>query len=283
MRKTGRAFWKGYLRLSLVTIAVEVYHAVESAAEISFRQIHKPTGKRINYLRVVPGVGEVANADIVKGYEIDKDTYVTLDPDEIEAVKLESKKTIDLVQFVDVGEIDHRYFERPYFVVPADELSAEGYAVIRTALENTNKVGLAQFTFSGREHLAAVGALGDGLVLNILRYANELRDPAVYFEDIGATKPAKDLVDLATQLIEQKSGPFRPDQFKDHYQDALRALVQKKMKGKKITAEKAEARPSAQIIDLMDALRKSVQGRGGERSPKGKTRRGKAGGKKRAS
>ena len=140
MAKKHRAYWKGYLRLSLVTIGVEVFNAVESKAEISFRQIHKPSGQRVNYEKVVPGVGKIDAADIVKGYEVDTDTYVTLEPDEIDSVKLESKKTIDLVQFVDASEIDYRYFERPYFVTPADGLAGEGYVVIRDALRKTGKV-----------------------------------------------------------------------------------------------------------------------------------------------
>jgi DNA end-binding protein Ku len=134
-----RAYWKGFLRLSLVSIPVEVYNAVETKNEISFRQIHKPSGRRINYTKTIPGVGEIDNADIVKGYEIDADTYVTLDPDEIEALKLESKKTIDLVKFVDAADIDPRYFERPYYIGPSDTNAGEGFVVIREAPEENRK------------------------------------------------------------------------------------------------------------------------------------------------
>ena len=155
----ARAYWKGFLRLSLVSIAVEIYNAVETKSEISFRQIHKPSGRRINYTKTVQGIGEIDNADIVKGYEVDADTYVTLDPEEIDAVKLESKKTIDLVKFVDAADIDPRYFERPYFVAPADKHSGEGYVVIREALKKTGKVGLAQLTIAGREWLVAIAAV----------------------------------------------------------------------------------------------------------------------------
>ncbi len=178
MPKAARAYWKGFLRLSLVTIGVEIYNAVESKADISFRQIHKPSGKRVNYEKVVQGIGKIESGDIVKGYEVDKDTYVTLDPEEIDAVKLESKKTIDLVQFVDAKDIDYRYFERPYFITPTDELSGEGYVVIRDALRKTGKVGLAQITIAGREWLVAIAPLEDGLVMEMLRYADELRKPA---------------------------------------------------------------------------------------------------------
>jgi DNA end-binding protein Ku len=145
----SRAYWKGFLRLSLVTIGVHVHNAVESKSEISFRQIHKPTGRRVNYQKTVPGVGVVENADIVKGYEVDKDQYVLLEPEEIDAIKLESKRTIDLVQFVDAKDIDYRYFERPYFLVPGDQMAGEGYAVIRDALRKTGKIGLGRSRFQG--------------------------------------------------------------------------------------------------------------------------------------
>src|SRR5688572_11698075 len=164
----ARAYWKGFLRLSLVSIAIEIYNAVESKSEISFRQIHKPSGRRINYTKTVQGIGEIDNADIVKGYEVDHDTYVTLEPEEIDAVKLESKKTIDLVKFVDAADIDPRYFERPYFIAPADKHSGEGYVVIREALKKTGKVGLAQLTIAGREWLVAIAPFQDGLLMEML-------------------------------------------------------------------------------------------------------------------
>ncbi|WP_333794881.1 non-homologous end joining protein Ku [Hyphomicrobium sp.] len=258
MPKAARAYWKGFLRLSLVTIGVEIYNAVESKADISFRQIHKPSGKRVNYEKVVAGIGKIDTKDIVKGYEVDKDTYVTLDPEEIDAVKLESKKTIDLVQFVDAGEIDYRYFERPYFVAPTDELSGEGYVVIREALRRTGKVGLSQVTISGREWLVAIAPLEDGLVMEMLRYAGELRQPADFFDEVPGTKPDREMVDLAVQLIEKKSGPFKPEKFEDHYASALKALIQDKLKGRKIVAHETERPSGGNIVDLMEALRKSV-------------------------
>ena len=138
----ARAYWKGFLRLSLVSISVEIYNAVETKAEISFRQIHKPSGRRVNYTKTVQGIGEVDNADIVKGYEVGHDTYVTLEPEEIDAVKLESKKTMDLVKFVDASEIDPRYFERPYYIAPSDKHSGEGFVVIREALRRLARSGL---------------------------------------------------------------------------------------------------------------------------------------------
>jgi DNA end-binding protein Ku len=256
MAKKHRAYWKGYLRLSLVTIAVEVYNGVESKSEISFRQIHKPSGRRINYQKIVPGVGKVENADVVKGYEVDTDTYVILEPEEIDSLKLESKKTIDLVQFVDASEVDYRFFERPYFVAPADPLAGEGFVVIRDALRDTGKLGLAQVTIGGREWLVAIGPLQDGLVMELLRYADELREPEDFFSEIPTETPPKQMVDLAVQLIEQKTRPFEPSAFHDRYQDALKALVQEKMKGRKVVAPEEEGRPSGtNVIDLMEAQR----------------------------
>ncbi len=259
MAKRHRAYWKGYLRLSLVTIAAEVYNAVESKNEFSFRQIHKPSGKRVHYEKVAQGVGKIDSADIAKGYEVDTDTYVILEPEEIEALKLESKKTIDLVQFVDSRDIDYRFFERPYFVAPADALAGEGYVVIRDALVQTGRVGLAQVTIGGREWLVAIAPMGEGLVMELLRYSDELRDPADFFTEVPKVKPQKELIDLAVQLIEQKTSPFKPEAYRDHYQDALKELVQKKMRGSKIVTHDDAARPSGtNVVDLMEALKRSV-------------------------
>jgi DNA end-binding protein Ku len=276
MAAKHRAYWKGYLRLSLVTIGVQIYNAVESKGTISFRQIHKPSGRRVQYEKVVEGIGKIENADIVKGYEVDTDTYVVMEPEEIDALKLESKKTIDLVQFVDAGEVDYRYFERPYFVAPSDPLGGEGYVVIRDALRKTNRIGLAQVTIAGREWLVAIAPVGDGLLMEMLRYADELRDPDDFFDEVPNEKPQKEMIDLAVQLIEKKSSPFKPEAFHDHYQDALKDLVQKKMKGRKIVAPEEQERPKgANVVDLMEALKRSV----GQPGPGGGKRSGGGGAK----
>jgi DNA end-binding protein Ku len=255
-----RAYWKGFLRLSLVSIGVHLHNAVDSKAALTFRQIHKPSGRRVNYEKVVQGIGPIDNADIAKGYEVDADTYVLLEPEEIDAIKLESKRTIDLVQFVDAKEIDYRYFERRYFLVPADAMSGEGYAVIRDALRKTGKVGFAQLTVSGREWLVAVAPLQDGLVMELLRYAEELRDPAEYFDEVPTAKPQKDMVDLAVQLIQKKAGAFDPSKFEDHYGTALKELVQGKLKGQTIVAREAERPAGGNVINLMEALKRSIEG-----------------------
>jgi DNA end-binding protein Ku len=259
MSKPSRAYWKGFLRLSLVSIPVEIYNAVESKSEISFRQIHKPSGRRVNYQKVVAGVGKIENNDIVKGYEVDTDTYVTLESEEIEAVKLDSKKTIDVAQFVDFAELDWRYFERPYYIVPADKLAGEGYSVIRDAMRKTGKVGLAQVTIGGREWLVAIGPLGDGLVMVMLRYADELRQAEDYFDDIPKGKPEKEMLELAVELIGRRTAAFDASKFQDHYATALKALIQDKLKGRRIVAQADETRAvSGNVVDLMDALRRSV-------------------------
>jgi DNA end-binding protein Ku len=253
-----RAYWKGFLRLSLVSIAVEVYNAVDTKSEISFRQIHKPSGRRINYTKTVQGIGEVDNADIVKGYEVNHDQYVTLEPEELEALKLESSKTIELVKFVDASAIDPRYFERPYYLGPGDKNSGEGYAVIRDALRETGKAGLGQMTIGGREWLVAITSLDDGLAMIMLRYADELKDAAVFFDEVPSAKPDKEMVDLAVELIKRKSGSFKPEEFENHYVAALKELIDKKMKGRKIVAPPEEHEPRTRVTDLMSALKKSI-------------------------
>jgi DNA end-binding protein Ku len=272
MPRSPRAYWKGFLRLSLVSIGVQIYNAIDSQSEISFRQIHKPSGRRVNYEKIVQGIGKVDSADIAKGYEVDAGSYVLLEPEEIDAIKLESKRTIDLVQFVDAKEIDYRYFERPYFLVPADAMAAEGYAVIRDALRKTGKIGLAQITISGREWLVGIAPLEDGLVMEMLRYATELRKPADYFDEVPAAKPDKEMVDLAVQLIEKKSEPFDATRYQDHYATALRQLVEDKLKGRKIVAAQEERPQGSNVVDLMEALKRSI----GQPTPaKRKSTRGK--------
>ena len=272
MPKRARSYWKGHLRLSLVSIPVEVYSAVESQAEISFNQIHKPSGRRVNMQRIVQGVGPIDSKDIVKGYEVEPDTYVLFDQSEIDALKLESKSTIDLVQFVDAKEIDYRYFERPYFIAPKDDLAGEGYVVIRDALRKMNRVGLGQVTIAGREWLIAVAPLGDGLVMEMFRYPDELRKPEDFFDEVPTAKPQKEMLDLAAQLIDQKTAPFKPEKFENHYQSALRDLVEAKRKGKKIISAPETVRTGGNVVDLMEALRKSVEAKS---TPKPKAKSGK--------
>src|SRR5688500_3045879 len=264
----ARAYWQGQIRLALVSIPVEVYAATKSGAAISFHQIHEPSGKRINYEKVVQGIGPVDRDEIVKGYEVSKGNYVLLDDDEIDAAKVESRKTLDLVQFVDAGEIDVFYFEKPYYVVPADDLAEEAFVVLREALKQSGKVGIGQISVRGRETLVSLKPCGKGIVLETLRYEDEVRKAQSYFKDIPATKPDKALLDLATTLIEQRTAKFDPGEFHDRYVDALKKLIAKKQKskGKKVledVEEPADLRGD-NVIDLMAALKRSVGGKSDE-------------------
>lgn len=259
MAAPGRAYWKGFLKLSLVSVGVAVYNAVDTSAEIKFNQIHRPSGKRINYTKTVKGIGPVDAADIVKAYEVDENTYVTLEPEELDAIKLESKKTLELQQFVETEEIDPRYFERPYYVVPVDDHAIEGYLVIRDALKKSGKFGVGQVTMSGHEYLVAVGPLDRGIGMHIMRYADEIRSTAAYFGDLPEQKLDSEMVALAGELIGRKAASFKPDQYKNRYVTALQDLVKEKAKGHKIVAAADERPTGTNVVDLMDALRRSVK------------------------
>ena len=261
----ARAYWKGHLRLSLVTIGIELHSAIKSSAALPLHQIHKPTGKRIRYQKVAPGVGEVETSDIVKGFEVNKNEYVTLDESELDAIKLESRRTIDLVQFVEQCEIDPRYFEKPYYVVPTNEdVALEGFAVIREALHKAGKVGLGQMATRGSDQICAVRACGPGILLETLRYEKEVKDSDEVFSSISNVKVSREMLDLARELIERKTAKFHPEKFKSHYLGALKELIdEKKKKGKVTAATDEELETESNVIDLMDALRKSVAKRGG--------------------
>ncbi|KQS03890.1 DNA repair protein [Sphingomonas sp. Leaf357] len=260
----ARAYWQGQIRLALVSIPVEIFSATKSGAQIAFHQIHEPSGKRVKYEKVVPGLGAIDTDEIVKGYEVDKGDYVLLDQDEIDAVKLESKKTLELTQFVDASEIDVLYYERPYFVVPADDLAEEAFIVLREALRQAKKVGLGQLAMRGREYVVSLKPCGRGMVLETLRYADEVNKAQGYFRDIPDDKPDADLLDLATTLIDKKTATFDPAKFHDRYIDALRDLIARKQKSKsnrKIIEDKDDgaARSGSNVVDLMAALKKSIE------------------------
>ena len=263
----ARPYWKGQIRLALVSIPVEIYSATKSGATIAFNQIHEPTGKRIKYEKVVPGVGPVDVDEIVKGFQYAKDQYVLLDDEEIEGVKLESKKTLELTQFVEAEDIDEIYFEKPYYVVPADDLAEEAFIVLREALRRTGKVGLGQLAMRGREYVVSIKACGRGLVMETLRYADEVNKAASYFRDIADSDPDEDLLDLATTLIDKKTGKFDASDFHDRYVEALKELIERKKKGKTLNLDdgKDEKVPSgSNVVDLMAALKKSIGDGGGK-------------------
>jgi DNA end-binding protein Ku len=259
----ARAYWQGQIRLALVSIPVEIYTATKSGAQIAFHQVHEPSGKRIKYEKVVPGLGAIDTDEIVKGFEVEKGEYVLLDQDEIDAVKLESKRTLELTQFVDASEIDVLFYERPYFVVPADDLAEEAFIVLREALRRSKKVGLGQLAMRGREYVISLKPCGRGMVLETLRYADEVNKAQGYFRDIPDDKPDPDLLDLATTLIDKKSAKFDPAKFHDRYVDALRDLIARKRKShsnRKIIEDKEESggRSGSNVVDLMAALKKSL-------------------------
>lgn len=266
----ARPYWKGQIRLALVSIPVEIYSATRSGATIAFNQIHEPSGQRIKYEKVVPGIGPVDVEDIVKGFEYAKGEYVLLDEKEIEGVKLESKKTLELTQFVDAHDVDMIYFEKPYYVVPADDLAEEAFIVLREALRRTRKIGLGQLAMRGREYVVSIKACGRGMVMETLRYADEVNKATSYFRDIGDTDPDEELLDLATTLIDKKTGKFDAADFHDRYADALKELIERKKKGKTLNIDSDDSGKDprgSNVVDLMAALKNSL-GSTGRAAPK---------------
>ena len=260
----SRPIWKGQLRLSLVSIPVEVFTATKSSAKPTFHQIHEPTGKRIHYEKVVDGVGPVDRDEIRKGFEYEKGDYVLLTDDEIDAVKLETRKTLELVQFVDEDEIPPLYFDAPYFVAPADELAEDAFRVVRDALRKSKKVGLGQLALRGKEYLVSIKPCGKGLLMETLHYEDELKKSDSFFSEIPAKSADDELLEVAAALIEKKTSEFAPKAFKDHYQAALRELIARKLKskGRKVTdvEEPSRSPRGDNVVDLMAALKQSLEG-----------------------
>lgn len=269
----SRPVWKGQLRLSLVSINVEMFPAHKSGAKTAFNQIHAPTGKRIRYQKVADGVGPVDPDDIRKGYEYEKGEYVLLEDEELDAVRLETKKTLELVQFVDEAEIPPLYYDAAYFLTPADELAEDAFRVVRDALRKSKRSGLGQLALRGKEYLVAIRPCGKGMLLETLHYEDEIKKADSFFSDIPARSADSDLLDVATALIEKKTDKFDPKIFKDHYQAALRELIQRKLKSKGRRIEVDEPRDRKQtgnVIDLMSALKKSLEGGSGAKAAAGK-------------
>src|SRR5688572_24014323 len=267
-----RAYWKGYLKLSLVSCPIAMYPATTSREKISFHQLHKQTGNRIRYKKVDADTGrEVDNDDIIKGYEVSKGDYIEVEPEELEAVEIESKRVIEIDQFVPKDEIDELYLENPYYIVPDGEVGQQAFAVIREAIRKEGMVALGKVVFTSREHIISLEARGKGLMGMTLRYPYEVRKEDDYFDDIENEKVPKDMLDLATHIVETKKGKFDPDKSEDRYEDALKALIKKKQKGEKIERPRPE-RPS-NVVDLMEALRESVNSAGGSGTERRKASR----------
>ena len=261
-----RAYWKGYLKLSLVSCPVALFPATSEREKISFHQLNKNTGNRIKYRKVDAETGdEVESADIIKGYQVGKGEYLQLDPEELEAIAIESKRTIEIDEFVPRKEIDELYQNNPYYIVPDGEVGQQAFAVIREAIRQEGMVAIGKVVFTSREHIIALEARGKGMMGMTLRYPYEVRKKDEYFDDIPDEKIPKDMLELASHIVESKAGHFKPEKFEDQYEDALKELLKKKQSGQKIEAPRD--REPSKVVNLMDALRRSVETEraGGER------------------
>ena len=270
----ARPYWSGQITISLVSFSVKLFVATESKGEIHFHQISRKTGERVKYQKITasaqeaqqatpgedtPSAAVVEKDEIIKGYEYEKGRYVTIEPKELADLRVPSKHTMEVSQFVDAADIDPEYFEKPYFVVPENESQTPAYTVVRQALADTKKVALTKVAFGGREHIVALTPAADGgMMAYTMRYAEELRDPKEYFRDIKHVEVDEDSLDLAKQLIKRKAAKFAPEKFVDGYEVALKELVQAKIERAPIPHDEAPAPQRGKVISLMDALRKSI-------------------------
>ena len=266
----ARPTWQGHLKLSLVTCPVALYTATSSASHVSFHLINPETNNRIRMVPTDPDAGPVERSDLVKGYEVSKDEYVLFDDEDFDKVKLESTRTIDIGQFVDEDDIDRLYWDSPFYVVPEKGVGAEAFAVIRDSMKAAGKIAIGCLVLRNRERQIALEVRGKGLVAYTLRPHEEVRDADDFFDDIPAVKPDKDMVDIATRIIAQKEADFDPSEFKDRYDDALKAMIKAKQTGGKGLVEAPEP-DDTNVVDLMAALRASLKGSAGGKAPAKKT------------
>jgi DNA end-binding protein Ku len=262
----ARAYWKGSLRLSLVTCPVLLYPASTSVDKTRFHMINKETGNRLKQQMIDAETGDVVESEQKgRGYELTKGKYVEIDKEELEAVQIESNHTIDIDSFVPRDEIDKRYLNHPYYIVPDGKAGADAFAVIRDAMKNQDRVALARIVLTNREHVIAIEPLGKGLIGTTLRFPYELRDADEYFEDIKSPKISKDMIELASHILDTKAAHFDPSKFKDEYEDALKKLVKRKAAGKTIKTPEPQER-SNNVVSLMDALKQSLKGKASAKS-----------------
>jgi len=256
-----RPTWQGHLRLSLVTCPVALYTATQPGGEVHFNMLHKKTHNRIRMIPTDPDLGPVERTDLVKGYEYEKGEYIVVTQDEIEDVRLESTKTIDIERFVEADSIDRLYWDNPYFLAPDGKLAIEAFTVIREAMVKTNRIALGRVVMHQRERMLAMEPRDTGMIAWSLRSHDEVRDSADFFDDIPDRKPDPQMISIAEKIIEQQEGAFDPSQFNDRYEDALRALIDEKRagKGRKVTAPEPD---DGKVVDLMAALRQSLGGKG---------------------
>jgi DNA end-binding protein Ku len=261
-----RAYWKGYLRLSLVSCPIRLFPATSEREKIRFHQINKKTGNRIKYCKLDAKTGEEVEAEnIVMGYEVSKGHYVEITKDELEAIAIESTHTIEIDQFVLRNEIDDLYLNIPYYITPDGEVGRQAYIVIRDAMKKEGVVALGRVIITTREHVIAIEPRDNGLLGVTLRYPYEIRKEQDYFGDLADEKVPKQMLELATHIIATKAGQFQPEKFEDHYERALGELVKKKQRGEKIA--KPKERTSTKVTSLMEALRQSAAAEGsGSRS-----------------
>ncbi len=265
------AYWKGHIRLSLVTFPIRLYPAVTDSEKIRLHKYDKDSGQRIHYQNVNEE-GEIVDADdIVRGYEYEKGAYIPIEDKEIENLRLESKHTIDLVQFSDLSSIDPIYYDNPYYVAPENELAMEAYVTVRDALKKSKKVAIGQVIIANRERIVALKACGKGLILETLRYNYEVRKAEEYFDDIKpGAEPNDDQLDLALELIKKKSAAFEPKKFKDLYQEGLKEIIAAKMEKRSPRLKEEKVTPG-KVVNIMDALRKSLEQSGTKTSTRKKT------------
>ena len=254
-----RAYWKGYLKLSLVSCPIALYPASSSAERVSFNRINKKTGNRLKQQNVDAETGDpVDKEDIGRGYEIAKGQYLLVEDEELEKIQIESTHTIEVDSFVPRAEIDDRYLDSPYYIAPTDQVGQEAFAVIRDAIRDKNMVGLGRVVMARRERVMMLEAFDKGLLATALRYAYEVRDQAAYFDDIPDLKLPAEMSQLAGHIIDTKAGHFDPKKFEDHYENALVELLRKKQAGRVVEPVKDEGAAPQRVINLMDALRASI-------------------------
>jgi DNA end-binding protein Ku len=255
-----RPIWQGHLRLSLVSCPVALFTATSRSSDISFHLLNPETNNRIRMVPTDPDTGPVERSDLVKGYEVSKNNYVVVTPKELDAVKLETTHTMEIERFVDADDIDRLFWNQPYYLVPNEDSGVDAYVVIRDALRETGRIALGRVVMHTRERLMALEPRDKGIIAYTLRMRNEVAEPKNAFRDIPDSRPSKQMVEIATKIIEQQEGPFDPDKFQDRYEKALKELIRRKEKGEKIV--QAEPVEDTNVIDLMAALKKSLKHKG---------------------
>lgn len=264
---SGRPVWQGHLRLSLVSCAVALYRATSRTNDISFHLLNPETNNRVRMIPTDPETGPVNRSDLVRGYEFEKNRYVIIGDDELDAVKLETTRTLDIERFVDAATIDRLFWAEPYLLLPADEMAAQAYSVIREAMSETNRMALGRLVMHTRERLMALEQRENGLLAYTLRMRDEVVNMGKALEAVPDVKPDRQMVTIAKRIIDQLEGPFEPEMFRDRYEEALRDLIRRKEKGEKPAVIAPPAEPS-NVIDLMDALKKSLGAKSEPKEPK---------------